>query len=151
MPCSLPPWIGTGACWLRMIARPRAGSLPCPYSSHTVFPVRQTDSASTTSLSRPAQASQTLRPARLLTHRSLSDSVIGSCLSLCRHRRAILKSHSWALSRGSILRADHGSLYSCGCSTKSALHVLLCSDPIPPQPGAARCRCASSLFNLTSR
>jgi len=75
MPCSLPRWTGTGACWLLAMARSRAGSLPCPYS----LPRSSDGSASTTSLSRPAQASHALRPARLLAH------------------------HSWALSRGSAL------------------------------------------------
>ena len=65
MLCSLPRWTGTGACWF----------LPCPHG----LPRFSGGSASTTSLSRPAQASHALRPARLLTH------------------------HSWALSRGSTL------------------------------------------------
>src|SRR4051794_31622743 len=65
MPCSLPRWIGTGACW----------SLPCPRG----LPRSSGGSASTSQLSRPAQASLALRPARLLTH------------------------HTWALSRGSAL------------------------------------------------
>src|SRR5580698_11136075 len=56
-------------------ARSCAGVLPCPYS----LPRSSDGSASTTSLSRPAQASHALRPARLLTHLS------------------------WALSRGSVL------------------------------------------------
>src|SRR5205823_3741184 len=63
MPCSLPRRIGTGACWF----------LPCPRG----LPRSSGGSASTSSLSRPAQASHTLRPAQLLTH------------------------HTWALSRGS--------------------------------------------------
>src|SRR5947209_13762728 len=62
MPCSLPRRIGTGACWF----------LPCPRG----LPRFSGGSASTSSLSRPAQASLTLRPAQLLTH------------------------HTWALSRG---------------------------------------------------
>jgi len=74
MPCSLPRWTGPGARWLPSGAFPR-GLLPCPYS----LPRFSGGSASTTSLSRPAQASHALRPARLLTH------------------------HSWALSRGSAL------------------------------------------------
>jgi hypothetical protein len=57
------------------VARSRAGFLPCPYS----LPRFSGGSASTSSLSRPAQASHALRPARLLTHLS------------------------WALSRGSAL------------------------------------------------
>ena len=65
MLCSLPRWTGTGACWF----------LPCPHG----LPRFSGGSASTTSLSRPAQASHALRPARLLTHLS------------------------WALSRGSAL------------------------------------------------
>src|SRR6266436_4049112 len=75
MPCSLPRWTGTGACWLLLWRAPAPGSLPCPYS----LPRSSDVSASTTSLSRPAQASHALRPARLLTHLS------------------------WALSRGSAL------------------------------------------------
>jgi hypothetical protein len=54
MPCSLPRWTGTGACWF----------LPCPRG----LPRFGGGSASTFLLSRPAQASFTLRPARLLTH-----------------------------------------------------------------------------------
>ncbi len=65
MPCSLPRWTGTGACWF----------LPCPRG----LPRSSGGSASTSSLSRPAQASLTLRPAQLLAH------------------------HTWALSRGSAL------------------------------------------------
>jgi hypothetical protein len=65
MPCSLPRWIGSGVCW----------SLPCPRG----LPRSSGGSASTSQLSRPAQASLALRPARLLTH------------------------HTWALSRGSAL------------------------------------------------
>ena len=74
MPCSLPRWTSAGARWLSSCAIPR-GSLPCPYS----LPRFSGGSASTSSLSRPAQASHALRPARLLTHLS------------------------WALSRGSAL------------------------------------------------
>src|SRR5947208_203446 len=65
MPCSLPRWTGTGACWF----------LPCPRD----LPRSSGGSASTSLLSRPAQASHALRPSRLLTH------------------------HTWALSRGSAL------------------------------------------------
>src|SRR5215831_11824659 len=57
------------------VARSRAGFLPCPYS----LPRYRGGSASTSLLSRPAQASHALRPAKLLTH------------------------HTWALSRGSAL------------------------------------------------
>src|ERR671918_3094755 len=74
LPCmlySLPRWIGTGACWL-LAALSSAGILPCPSS----LPRFSGGSASTSPLSRPAQASHALRPARLLTH------------------------HPWALSRG---------------------------------------------------
>ena len=74
MPCSLPRWTGAGARWLSSCAIPR-GSLPCP----CCLPRFSGGSASTSSLSRPAQASHALRPARLLTHLS------------------------WALSRGSAL------------------------------------------------
>ena len=54
MPRSLPRCTGTGACWF----------LPCPRG----LPRFGGGSASTSLLSRPAQASLTLRPARLLTH-----------------------------------------------------------------------------------
>lgn len=57
------------------VARSRAESLPCPYC----LPRSRGRSASTPLLSRPAQASLALRPAKLLTH------------------------HTWALSRGSAL------------------------------------------------
>ena len=53
MPCSLPRRIGTGAYRF----------LPCPHG----LPPISAGSASATSLSRPAQASLTLRPAQLLT------------------------------------------------------------------------------------
>jgi hypothetical protein len=52
MPCSLPRWI----------EQVRVGFLPCPRG----LPQLLGGSASTTSLSRPAQASLALRPARLL-------------------------------------------------------------------------------------
>src|ERR1017187_8627533 len=52
MPCSLP----------RRIEQVRVGFLPCPRG----LPHLLVGSASTTSLSRPAQASLALRPARLL-------------------------------------------------------------------------------------
>ena len=71
MPCSLPRWTGSGARWLASCAFPR-GLLPCPCS----LPRYRGGSASTSLLSRPAQASHALRPAELLTH------------------------HPWALSRG---------------------------------------------------
>src|SRR5215831_13277809 len=71
MPCSIPRWTGSGARWLASCAFPR-GSLPCP----CCLPRYEGGSASTSLLSRPAQASHALRPARLLTH------------------------HTWALSRG---------------------------------------------------
>src|SRR5258706_12465045 len=54
------------------VARSRAGFFPCPYC----LPRLGDGSASTSLLSRPAQASHALRPAELLTH------------------------HTWALSRG---------------------------------------------------
>ena len=71
MPCSLPRWTGSGARWLASCAFPR-GFLPCP----CCLPRYRGGSASTSLLSRPAQASHALRPAELLTH------------------------HTWALSRG---------------------------------------------------
>src|SRR5215467_7325757 len=71
MPCSIPRWTGSGARWLASCAFPR-GFLPCP----CCLPRYEGGSASTSLLSRPAQASHALRPARLLTH------------------------HTWALSRG---------------------------------------------------
>ena len=74
MPCSIPRWTGSGARWLASCAFPR-GFLPCP----CCLPRYGGGSASTSLLSRPAQASHALRPARLLTH------------------------HTWALSRGSAL------------------------------------------------
>ena len=74
MPCSIPRWTGSGARWLASCAFPR-GFLPCPCS----LPRYRGGSASTSLLSRPAQASHALRPAELLTH------------------------HTWALSRGSAL------------------------------------------------
>jgi len=74
MPCSIPRWTGSGARWLASCAFPR-GFLPCPYS----LPRYRGESASTSLLSRPAQASHALRPAELLAH------------------------HTWALSRGSAL------------------------------------------------
>src|SRR5262249_50748780 len=74
MPCSIPRWTGSGARWLASCALPR-GFLPCPCS----LPRLGGGSASTSLLSRPAQASHALRPASLLTH------------------------HTWALSRGSPL------------------------------------------------
>ena len=74
MPCSIPRWTGSGARWLASCAFPR-GFLPCPYC----LPRYRGGSASTSLLSRPAQASHALRPAKLLTH------------------------HTWALSRGSVL------------------------------------------------
>src|ERR1019366_5932980 len=74
MPCSLPRWTGSGARWLS------SGALPRPVLPHRFcLPRSLVGSASTSSLSRPAQASHALRPARLLTH------------------------HTWALSRGSAL------------------------------------------------
>src|SRR5205807_5517843 len=78
MPCSLPRRIGTGACWF----------LPCPRG----LPRSSGGSASTSSLSRPAQAPHALRPAQLLAH------------------------HTWALSRGS---ARAGSPLECPQATKS--------------------------------
>ena len=74
MPCSIPRWTGSGARWLASCAFPR-GFLPCPCS----LPRYRDGSASTSLLSRPAQASHALRPAQLLPH------------------------HTWALSRGSAL------------------------------------------------
>jgi len=74
MPCSIPRWTGSGARWLASCAFPR-GFLPCPCS----LPHYRGGSASTSLLSRPAQASHALRPAELLTHLT------------------------WALSRGSTL------------------------------------------------
>ena len=71
MPCSIPRWTGSGARWLASCAFPR-GFLPCP----CCLPRYRGGSASTSLLSRPAQASHALRPAELLTH------------------------HTWALSRG---------------------------------------------------
>ena len=79
MPCSIPRWTGSGARWLASCAFPR-GFLPCPCS----LPRYRGGSASTSLLSRPAQASHALRPAQLLTH------------------------HTWALSRGSAL-ADYSA------------------------------------------
>src|SRR5580704_8400818 len=67
----IPRWTGSGARWLASCAFPR-GFLPCP----CCLPRYRGGSASTSLLSRPAQASHALRPAELLTH------------------------HSWALSRG---------------------------------------------------
>jgi len=66
LPCMLfplPRWTESGARWLTSRAFPRR-FLPCPYS----LPRFSGGSASTTSLSRPAQALHALRPARLLTH-----------------------------------------------------------------------------------
>ena len=63
MPCSLPRWTGSGARWLSSCAFQRR-FLPCPCS----LPRISGGSASTSSLSRPAQASHALRPAGLLTH-----------------------------------------------------------------------------------
>src|SRR6516162_5936918 len=74
MLCSIPRWTGSGARWLASCAFPR-GFLPCP----CCLPRYRGGSASTSLLSRPAQASHALRPAELLTH------------------------HTWALSRGSTL------------------------------------------------
>jgi hypothetical protein len=71
MPCSIPRWTGSGARWLPSCAFPRR-FLPCP----CCLPRYRGGSASTSLLSRPAQASLALRPAELLTH------------------------HTWALSRG---------------------------------------------------
>jgi len=71
MRCSIPRWTGPGARWLASCAFPR-GFLPCPCS----LPRYRGGPASTSLLSRPAQASPALRPAKLLTH------------------------HTWALSRG---------------------------------------------------
>src|SRR4030095_7387965 len=77
MPCSIPRWTGSGARWLASCARP-LWLLACPCS----LPRYRDGSASTSLLSRPAQASHALRPAQLLPH------------------------HTWALSRGSAL-ADY--------------------------------------------
>ena len=74
MPCSIPRWTGSGARWLASCAFLRR-VLPRPCS----LPRYRGGSASTSLLSRPAQASHALRPATLLTH------------------------HAWALSRGSAL------------------------------------------------
>jgi hypothetical protein len=63
MPCSIPRWTGSGARWLASGAFPRR-VLPCPYS----LPRYRGGSASTSLLSRPAQASHALRPAELLTY-----------------------------------------------------------------------------------
>ena len=63
MPCSIPRWTESGARWLASCAFPR-GFLPCPYC----LPRLGDGSASTSLLSRPAQASHALRPAELLTH-----------------------------------------------------------------------------------
>src|SRR4051794_8976287 len=77
MPCSLPRWIGSGA---RRLMFWRA---PAPGSSLSVQPSPLCRRVGIhTSLSRPAQASLTLRPAKLLTH------------------------HTWALSRGSVLASS---------------------------------------------
>src|SRR4029453_14984450 len=69
----------SGARWLASCAFPRR-FLPCPCS----LPRYRGGWASTSLLSRPAQASHALRPAQLLTH------------------------HTWALSRGSAL-ADYSA------------------------------------------
>src|SRR4029434_5060756 len=61
MPCSIPRWTGSGARWLASCACPR-GILPCP----CCLPRYRGGSASTSLLSRPAQASHALRPAELL-------------------------------------------------------------------------------------
>src|SRR6516164_3118217 len=63
MLCSLPRWTGSGARWLASCALPR-GFLPCPCS----LPHSRDGSASTSLLSRPAQASHALRPAELLAY-----------------------------------------------------------------------------------
>ena len=63
MLCSLPRWTGSGARWLASCAFPR-GFLPCPCS----LPHSRGGSASTSLLSRPAQASHALRPAELLAY-----------------------------------------------------------------------------------
>ena len=63
MPCSIPRWTGSGARWLTSGAFPR-GFLPCP----CCLPRYRGGSASTSLLSRPAQASHALRPVELLTH-----------------------------------------------------------------------------------
>src|SRR5215831_4175920 len=65
MPCSIPRWTGSGARWLASCAFPR-GFLPCP----CCLPLFRGGSASTSLLSRPAQASHALRPAELLTYHS---------------------------------------------------------------------------------
>src|SRR5262252_6126020 len=74
MPCSIPRWTGSGARWLTSCAIPRR-FLPCP----CCLPRCRGGSASTSLLSRPAEASHALRPAQLLAH------------------------HTWALSLGSAL------------------------------------------------
>jgi hypothetical protein len=63
MPCSIPRWTGSGARWLASCALPRR-VLPCPCS----LPRFWGGSASTSLLSRPAQASHALRPAELLAY-----------------------------------------------------------------------------------
>jgi hypothetical protein len=66
MPCSLPRWTEQ-VLLVALVACSHAGVLPCSCS----LPRFSGGSASTPSLSRPAQASHALRPARLLTHLSV--------------------------------------------------------------------------------
>jgi hypothetical protein len=63
VPCSLPGWIDS-VLSVGLLARSRAGLLPEPRG----LPGTNGRSASTNFLSRPAQASLTLRPADLLAH-----------------------------------------------------------------------------------
>jgi hypothetical protein len=63
VPCSLPRWIDS-VLSVGLLARSRAGLLPEPRG----LPGTNGRSASTNFLSRPAQASLTLRPADLLAH-----------------------------------------------------------------------------------